>query len=106
MIEAELKLRFARNAHVVIMPNASDTVPVIDGLHNLMDASNHNRCTTHRPIDALRIGDVIEDCELVDRHSHDRFNLPAGVTWRFQRLDVEPASALHPMRVLTLVRVA
>lgn len=102
MIQAELKLRFRRNAHVVIMPNHTAG---IDGLDNLMDASDKNRCTTNRPLDALRIGDIIEDCELLDRHSDDRFNLPAGCTWRFNHLEVEPAAAHDPMRVITLVRV-
>lgn len=100
MILAELKLRIPRNHHVVILPNDSALAP-IHGLDDLMPASRD----APRPLEALRINDIVEDCELVDRDTGDRFNIPAGVGYRVRQLDVEPLAANAPMRIYTLVRV-
>lgn len=94
MIGVKLELRFRRDAQVVILPNA--TPGVIDGLDNLM---------TSRPLEALRVGNVLQDCELVDRASGDRFTLPADIRWRVQELSVDPPHVHRPDRVYTLVRV-
>jgi hypothetical protein len=100
MIEAQLKLRFRRDAHVVILPNFS--APLIHGLDDLLPADVN---TSSRPLEALRVNEVVEDCELVDRLTGDRFNIPAGVRWKVKELEVQPAAADHPERVFTLVRV-
>jgi len=99
MIGVELKLRIPRDHCVVILPNVSALAP-IDGLDNLMPATQ-----SFRPVEALRIGDIVEDCELVDRGTGDRFNIPEGVRYRMQGLEVEPPANARAMRVYTLVRV-
>jgi hypothetical protein len=102
MIEAQLKLRFRRDAHVVILPNYTALAGVIHGLDDLLPA---DVTTTPRPLEALRVNDIVEDCELVDRLTGDRFNVPEGVRWKVKELEVQPAAADHPERVFTLVRV-
>lgn len=99
MIHAELKLRIPRDHCVVILPNESALAP-IHGLDDLMPAVQ-----SFRPLEALRVNDIVEDCELVDKGTGDRFNIPAGVAYRVKQLEVEPIAADHPMRVYTLVRV-
>lgn len=98
VIEAELKLRVkvGRDHHVVILPNVSALSEVPD-----VDAPLYS----WRPIEVLRVGDVLEDCELVDRFKGDRFNIPAGVRWKCKELQVEPAAHHYAWRIYTLVRV-
>lgn len=90
MIHAELKLRIPRDHCVVILPNESTLAPIV---------------RSSRSLEALRIGDIVEDCELVDKVTGDRFGIPAGVAYRFNQLEVEPPANSRAMRVYTLVRV-
>jgi hypothetical protein len=89
MIYAELKLHFRYDADVVIIPFECFTEPNSDS----------------RPIVALRVGDIVQDCRLLDKRTQDCFDLPKGITWRFNELRVDPAVSDHRMRVVTLVRV-
>lgn len=99
MIHAEIKLRVPRSHCVVILPNMTAAGGPIDGLDNLMDVQSY------RPIEALHVKDIIEDCELVDKSTGDRINFAAGQAWQVRQLEVEPLAADAPMRVYTLVRV-
>lgn len=99
VIQAELKLRVkvGRDHHVVILPNRSAPATLVD--------YETDPLYSWRPLEVLRVGDVLEDCELVDRFSGDRFNIPAGVKWKCKELQVEPAAHHYAWRIYTLVRV-
>lgn len=95
MIHAQLKLMFPRRAPITIAKNmtpgeAFEDVPTE---------------YTFRPIEALTPGDIVEDCEFIDRSTNQRFNLAAGTTWRVQEIELTPLAHDESQRVITLVRV-
>lgn len=93
MINAVLRLTFPRDARVIVIPAILNDDPCVD-------------TKSFRPVQALRIGDILQDCGFAEQHaSGDCFQLPPGIAWQFHLLELEALAGSAPLRIITLVRV-